>query len=310
MLYDPTKPYKEAILEICRSTWSGHRVVMPDGSPYPVIRQLAGTYVHHTDGVGTKGLFYWEARKSGPLAQDAFAMNLNDLAQIGANPEIVTNHIIIQEEDRPFILNTITHLAHLCKAYGIALVGGETSIMDNVRGADLSVTMTGHLAQVRPRTFKEGDVLIGLASSGLHSNGFTKVRQALGEGIRPEFLIPTKLYFPDVIYAFDVTELAACHITGGAFSKLKSYLPDLDAIIMRDHPLDPQPIFHELYATGINDRDMYQTFNCGIGFILAVPQEHHAQVADIVGGHVIGKVVKGLGQVHIQSKFADTHVVL
>lgn len=307
-MYDPTKPYREAILDICRSTWDD-KVIMSSGIPYPVIMTAGGYKVHHSDGVGTKGLFYWMAREASGVAQDAFAMNLNDLAQIGARPEIMTDHIIVQEEDRDFILAILTNLASLCKEYRCALLGGETSVMDTINGMDLGVTMTGSVTDLSSRYFRAGDRLIGLASNGLHSNGFTKVRQVLGDKLRLEYLLPTRLYWKSVMPMFEVADVRACHITGGAFSKLKPYLPDLDAVIIQ-HDLEPQPIFHELYNKGVPDREMYQTFNCGIGFVLSVPEEQATQVARLAGGHIIGKVVKGLGQVHIQSKFSGNQVIL
>ena len=173
--------------------------------------------------------------------------------------------------------------------------------------------MTSFIRTPRTSQFKVGDVLIGLKSSGLHSNGFTKVRSLFGQGEwREDFVRPTEIYL-DVVHAilkkYEVHGMM--HITGGAFTKLRDLLKGADAVIKQPVKLAPQPIFHELYKRGVSDRDMYRTFNCGIGFVLAVPGKSVKKIIAMTpGSAVIGRVVKGKGMVHIQSAFSGKTIVL
>ena len=100
------------------------------------------------------------------------------------------------------------------------------------------------------------------------------------------------------------------HITGGAFTKLKDLLPGADARVTRDHGLEPHPIFRELHQEGVGDQEMYKTFNCGVGFVLGVPQQQASACVDTIKkagfeSDVVGEVVKGEGRVHVASKFSD-----
>jgi phosphoribosylformylglycinamidine cyclo-ligase len=315
-MYDVTKPYKTQILEMIRTTWADARYteavldVQALCQPYPlhVPVYLASMCLDHMDGIGTKGLFHWERRTFRQAAQDAFAMNLNDLAVSRAEPVKMLDHIVLPEDDHEAVLMVVDELARLCREYRLALVGGETSVQDTMRGMDVTVAMSGVCRKNYGNAFRPGDALVGIASSGLHSNGFTKVRQVLGDIFRPEYVVPTRLYWRQAQEACKGDVRGMCHVTGGAFTKLLPYLPNATARITRKHGLLPQAIFRELHAEGVTDAEMYKTFNCGVGYILGVPTKRAGDICRLVGGEVIGEVTKGERSVVIDSMFSGESV--
>jgi len=309
-MYEPIKPYKKKILELVRKTWETPYVSIRDNI-YPIIeKKFSYPEVDHTDGIGTKGIYHWKQGTFRNAVLDALAMNLNDLAIARAVPYKLQNHIIIPEEDER-ILKIIEVLSEECKKREIAITGGETSIHNNISGLDISITISGFIKEVKKNKFKEGDILIGFRSNGLHSNGFTKVREVFGEEDRVEFIEPTKIYLDEILdlnSKFDIHGMM--HITGGAYSKLKDLLENTDVEINRIHKLEPQNIFKELYKRGVSDEKMYKTFNCGIGFILSVSSEDADNVINGLEADIIGKVVSGTGKVKIESMFSDKVIEL
>jgi phosphoribosylformylglycinamidine cyclo-ligase len=306
-MYDPTKPYKHQILKIIQETWDTPYVTVRPGT-YPLIEfELNYPEVDHTDGIGTKGVYHWNKRTFGNASLDALAMNLNDMAIMRATPYKLSNHIMIPQDDKEAIIEIVESRARECLARKIAMTGGETSIHDNMQGMDISITMTGFVTDHKPNHFSEGDVLIGLGSSGLHSNGFTKVREVFKGEYRPAFNEPTRIYIDDIFRIDAMYGISGMmHITGGAFTKLKDLLPGLDAKINRNHNLKPQQIFYELRERGVSDEEMYKTFNCGIGFVLGAKEKDAMKIiSEIAEADVIGEVVKGAGKVIIQSMFSD-----
>lgn len=314
-MYDPTKPYKKQILELIKKTWETPYVSVK-GDIYPIIeRKFSYPEIDHTDGIGTKGIYHWQQRTFRNASQDALAMNLNDLALARARPYRLQNHILIPEDDKKAILEIIETLVKECQKREIAITGGETSIHDNLEGLEISITVSGFIKTRKPNKFEIGDVLIGIASSGLHSNGFTKVREVFGEKYQPEFVEPTSIY-QDAILAldeqFDIHGMM--HITGGAYTKFKDLLSDdMDLRIERNHKLTLQQIFKDLYKKGISDEEMYKTFNCGIGFVLsASPQEAEKIVSQLDDDgfktEVIGEITSGIGQIRIESMFSNKEI--
>jgi phosphoribosylformylglycinamidine cyclo-ligase len=306
-MYNPSKPYTGIVTNQSARTWTTKYVrVMPDGFVYrrftmPVYETC------HTDGIGTKGIFHWEKRTFRNAVIDAMAMNLNDLLMYRAKPFLIVNHIFVPKEDIPAIRDIITALADECCEREIAIAGGETSIHNNEDGLEISISMMGFAEERFPNLFREGDVLVGLASSGIHSNGFTQIRSLMESGLKfnDEWLTPTRIYeLPD--RPLDIKGIQ--HITGGAFTKLKSRLFNIDAVISRDHKLEPQNMFKDIYAVKSDDRMMYETFNCGIGMVLAIDKYRAKQIIDKIGGEVIGVLQSGTGKVIIESKFSATTV--
>src|SRR3989344_4818638 len=193
----------------------------------------------------------------------------------------------------------------------IAMTGGETSIHSDSHGMDISITVSAFLKRRRKNQCRVGDVLIGLPSSGLHSNGITKVRELFGKQYRKEFTEPTKIYLDSVLSVLDTHKVnGMMHITGGAFTKLKDILGKADAVLSHDKRYAPK-IFRDIYAKGVPNKVMYSTFNCGVGFILSVPQsEVKSILLKLKKGFVLGEVTKGNGTVHIISAFSDRKLVL
>lgn len=311
-MYNVTKPYRYKIKELIQSTWDTPWVSIQDGVYSLITKKFDYPEVDHTDGIGTKGEYHWQHKTIKNAVIDALAMNLNDLILMGAVPYKLQNHIIIPEDDHKAIEEIVSCLVEECRKRDIAITGGETSIHNNTTALDLSITISGFVREVRFNQFQEGDVLIGIASSGLHSNGFSKVRAVFGDVFYPELTEPTRIYSDELLPLLSKYQInGMMHITGGAFTKLKDLLPGLNAVITKNHRLLPQKIFHKLYASGISDEEMYSTFNCGIGFVLSTPKEYAQVLTGLIkDSDIIGMITKGESGVIIQSAFSEKQVEL
>lgn len=331
-MYDTTKPYKIRILEAIRSTWEQSpeaictydaKVYQIPGMPYPFVRHrnieagggCAMLEVDHTDGIGTKGMMHVLTRRWDVAAQDALAMNLNDLLMVRAKAYKLQNHLMMQYDNHEDIVKIIEALAGLCRKYGIAMTGGETSIMNNLNGMDLSVTVTGVVRDHQPCLMSTGDILIGLPSSGPHSNGYTTIRFFFGSVPHPEFIEPTTIYWDKVYPRLDDIN-AAMHIAGGGFTRLKDHMQPGQVVNIKRyktrHPAfekiwkQGNSSFYEMSGNRLTEEKMYSTFNCGFGMILSVPPEKVEALAPL-GGEVIGEVVAGdVSQINIESIFSDS----
>jgi phosphoribosylformylglycinamidine cyclo-ligase len=295
-MYKPSKPYKQKIIEEIKKTWHTPYVSVHFNT-YPIIvRRFDHAEVDHTDGIGTKGVYHWKKQTWRAAVLDALAMNLNDLAIVRAVPYKLSNHITVPEEDVR-IFKIIQALAKECRQRKIAIVGGENSFHDTIDGLDISMTISGFVQKPKPNIFRVGDVLIGLKSSGIHSNGFSLVRKLFPNELRSEFTVPTAIYLDNILALLDrFTVHGMMHITGGAFTKLKDILKNADAVIEHPKKLLPQSIFYDIYTKGVSSEVMYTTFNCGIGFVLSVPKSEAPQVLQhLKNAAVIGQIVKGSG---------------
>jgi len=310
-MYNPTKPYKHQILKLIESTWNTPYVKVERGL-YPVFKKKFSTWeVQHTDGIGTKGLYHWQKHTFDNAVIDAFAMNLNDLAMVGAVPYAIQNHIVLPKDDHGVILAIVKKLASECRKRNIAMTGGETSIHSDVKGMDISITVSAFLKERPKNQCKVSDVLIGLPSSGLHSNGITKVRELFGKRYRKEFTDPTRIYIDDVLPVLKKHKVnGMMHITGGAFTKLKDILHNADVVISQPKK-HVSKIFHDIYAKGVSNKVMYSTFNCGIGFVLSVPKTEAGPIlTKLKKSFVMGEVIQGTGVVRINSIFDGRKVIL
>ena len=308
-MYTPEKPYKKQIVELIKKTWETPYVSIQNNI---VKKKFSYLDIDHTDGIGTKGIYHWQQRTFKNAILDALAMNLNDLAVMRARPYKLQNHIFIPKEDKR-ILEIIQVLSEECKKREIAITGGEVSFHNNINGLDISMTVSGFVKNYKPNKFEIGDTLVGFKSNGLHSNGFTRIREIFGKEYKPEFVEPTSIYL-DTILALDekFNIHGMAHITGGAYAKLKDLLINADAQLKRNHKLQPHFIFKELYQKGISDEEMYKTFNCGIGFILSVnPKEADRILSKIkdFNADIIGKIVPGTGKVKIDSLFSNKEII-
>jgi len=302
---------KEQVIKLIQKTWNTPYISVKNQI---VKKKFSLPECHHSDGIGTKGIYHWQKRTFKNAVLDALAMNLNDLVIMGAKPYAVVDHLLLPRDDKEIILEIIKHLSQECRKRNIAISGGEISYHNNLEGIDLSITMLGFIEKVRVNRFKTGDVLIGIASSGLHSNGFTKVREIFGKKTKAEFTTPTLIYFDAVFSLLKKFNIhGMIHVTGGAFTKLKDILKNADAVIKRNHKLKPQKIFMEIYKKGISDEEMYGIFNCGIGFILSVsPKEAGKILSEIKNfkSGVIGEILPGNGKIKIESSFSNKKITL
>lgn len=311
-MYDPTKPYKKQIFELIEETWDNPYISVKK-DVYSIIRKNFDLpEIDHSDGIGSKGVYHWEKRTFKNAVLDSLAMNLNDLALMRAIPYKLQNHIIIPEDDKEAILEIVGSLSEICQERKIAITGGETSIHNNIEGMDIGMTVSGVLPTEKPNQIIADDVLVGFKSSGLHSNGFSKVREVFGSEYRKEFTEPTAIYIDTVLEIdkkFDIHGMM--HMTGGSYTKLKDIISNVDLEINNQHKLKPQEIFIEMHKKGVSDEDMYKTFNCGVGFIISTFQ---ADADEIIRKYpettdIIGRAKAGDGKVSVDSAFSDTRVI-
>lgn len=307
-MYDSTKPYKQKIIELTKTTWPTPYLSCKNGI---VIKKFSFPEYHHSDGIGSKGIYHFEKRSFKNAVIDSLAMNLNDLAMIGAEPYALIDHIMIPKDDHRAILEIVRNLSYKAREYHIAITGGETAVHSDGEGLEISITMLGFVKTLRTNQIRKDDLIIGLESNGLHANGFTKVREIFKKEFRQDFIRPTNIYLNTILKLVKKYNISGMmHITGGAFTKIKDISAGCNVII-NQRELRPQKIFDEIYNRGVSDSEMYKIFNCGIGYILAV-KKNEAQkcLLDIKDfkARIIGEAVDGSGQIIIHSKFSDNVV--
>ncbi len=313
-MYDPTKPYIPEIKRLIQTTWDtkylkvDYRGVLRKSNAH-------GVEWRHTDGIGTKGENHWRKRTFAAAVQDALANSLNDAARDRATPFEICSHHFFPCDDYEAIIEVQSHLARHCQARDIAITGGETAIHEGSKGLEISITMLGIKRSLEANQFRDGDVLIGIGSSGAHSNGFTQIHSVYHdwESLPDDITTPTLIYY-DVIDSVDriVGIHGMTNITGGVFTKMKEQLGAHNAYIHRRHTLTPHPIFWEMLARGVSEGGMYCTFNCGIGFVIGVdPNVVNISLKIIreqFNADVIGEVKSGSGIVRIESMFSHNIV--
>jgi len=311
-MYNPTKPYKKKIFELIEKTWQTPYVSV-EKNVYPIIKRKSNFIeVDHTDGIGSKGVYHWKRRTFKNAVLDVLAMNLNDLALMRAIPYKMQNHIILPQDDHQAILKIVREMSKECVKRKIAMTGGETSIHNNMDGMDIGMTVSGIIKNARPNQIEPGDVIIGLKSNGLHSNGFTKVRELFSKEILNDFTKPTKIYLDEILLANKSINIhGMMHITGGAFSKLKDIACGADVILDQINNVPMSKIFKTIYQKMPNDMTMYETFNCGIGFVLSVSEKDVKKVlTKMSDAHIIGHAKKGSGKITIRSSFSNKNIEL
>ena len=314
-MYDTTKPYKKQILELIKQTWITPHVRVDDGLCF---RKNSHPDYVHTDGIGTKGFYHWKQRSFENAVIDALAMNLNDLASEFAIPYAVSDHLFLPNDDHKAILQIVELLTTKCKKRDVAIVGGETAVHNDMNGLELSLTMLGFVERPRLNRVMPGDVLVGIESNGLHSNGFSKVREVYGKEYKPDFIEPTHIYLEEILdlgRQFDIH--GRINITGGAFRRLIDLMPNYSSIVIsRTHKLKPQDIFFDLWERGVTDDEMYKTFNCGIGYVFSVDKLTANQILDQLRNFkcdIIGEVIDKVDiydrphrhSIKIESMFSD-----
>ncbi len=255
--------------------------------------------VSGTDGVGTKLKLAFTLNKHNTVGIDCVAMCVNDIICCGATPLFFLDYIAVGKNIPTRIEQIVAGIAEGCTQAGCALIGGETAEMpgfypeDEYDMAGFAVGMVDKKKILDPSSVKAGDILIGLPSSGLHSNGFSLVRKIfenddllehredLRASLAETLITPTKIYVKEILaLQKEVSIKALCHITGGGlYENIPRALPDGLGARINKSSFPSQPIFKLLQEKGnIPERDMYNTFNMGLGMcaILAPEQANSA----------------------------------
>ena len=284
------------------------------GMEHPVL-------VSGTDGVGTKLKIAFLMDKHDTVGIDCVAMCVNDVICCGAKPLFFLDYIACGKNVPERIAEIVSGVAEGCVQSGAALIGGETAEMPGfypVNEYDLAgfaVGMVDKKSILDNKTMREGDIVIALPSSGVHSNGFSLVRKVFdiehcdlkspreelnGKSLGEALLAPTKIYVKPMLALFDKVKVkGVSHITGGGFfENIPRSIPDgLGAEIEKSAVKIP-PIFRLIQKAGnVPERDMFNTFNMGVGMSVVVAEKDEAAALEILrangeNAYTIGKIVK------------------
>lgn len=274
-----------------------------------------------TDGVGTKLKLAFEMNKHDTIGVDAVAMCVNDIICSGAEPLFFLDYIATGHIAPEHVAEIVKGISNGCKESLCALVGGETAEMPGFYPAGeydvagFAVGIVDRKRMIDGSKIQPGDVIIGLPSTGVHSNGFSLVRklvevagvkldsysEALGETYGEALLKPTKLYVKSVLAAKSVAGIKGiAHITGGGFiENVPRTLPEGVSAKINLKAIEKPPIYQFLEeASGLSIEELYNTFNMGIGMMLVVDTQAVNQVIEAIKGigekaSVIGEIVPG-----------------
>ena len=279
--------------------------------------------VSGTDGVGTKLRFAMLLDKHDTIGIDAVAMCVNDIICCGARPLFFLDYIACGKNYPEKIAAIVAGVAEGCVRSGSALIGGETAehpgMMpeDDYDLAGFSVGIVDKKKIIDNTRMKEGDVVIALASSGVHSNGFSLVRKVFdvennttltdpceelgGKSIAETLLTPTRIYVKPVLALLEEVDVKGIsHITGGGFyENIPRSIPDGLTAKITKSAVKVLPIFKMIERVGnVPERDMYNTFNMGVGMSIVVPADQVETALEILRGagedaYVIGEIIKG-----------------
>jgi len=245
-----------------------------------------------TDGAGTKTLVAEKLNKYDTIGIDLIAMVVNDLICDGFEPVALSDYIVVRESDEHFMKELGKGLLKGAKEANIAIVSGETAVHPNVNQKfDLGATALGIAEKILNPTAKEGDIIIGLKSSGIHSNGISLARKLFenDEKLLREVLKPTKIYVKEILNLIsNVNVKGLSHITGSGFLKLKRVTSGAKIEI----PEIPY-IFNKIMEKGVDFEEMCRTYNMGIGFAVVVDKKDVDKALDFLkDGKIIGEVTK------------------
>lgn len=280
------------------------------------------TLVSGTDGVGTKLKIAFELDKHDTVGIDCVAMCVNDIACAGGEPLFFLDYIACGKNKPKRIAEIVSGVAEGCRQSNAALIGGETAEMpgfypiDEYDLAGFAVGIVDEKDLVTGKDLKEKDVLIGMASSGIHSNGYSLVRkvfrierealniryESLGQTLGEALITPTKIYVKALrtIREAGVRIKACSHITGGGFyENIPRMLIDGTHAVINKNSYEIPPIFKMLSTDGdVAEQMMYNTYNMGIGMMLAVdPQDVDKTMEAIKAAgetpYIVGEIISG-----------------
>ena len=276
-----------------------------------------------TDGVGTKLKYAFIADKHDTIGIDAVAMCVNDIVCQGAKPLFFLDYFATGKLSPETVATVVSGVAEGCRQSGAALIGGETAEMPGFYSdgeydiAGFAVGIVDKKKIINGSKIKPGDVLIGLKSSGIHSNGYSLVRKLFGEdksaletydpclGARPidVLLTPTRIYVRTILSLIERVKVKGiAHITGGGFiENIPRIFPDGVGCEIRLNSYEVPPVFNVMQEiAGISDEQIYNTFNMGIGMVVCVNKRDADKTIEVLKElgedcAVIGKTVKGSG---------------
>ena len=269
---------------------------LPEGYKKPVL-------VSGTDGVGTKLRLAIDLKQHRGVGIDLVAMCVNDLIVQGAEPLFFLDYYATGKLDVDVAADVVTGIGDGCEQSGCALIGGETAEMPGMYehgDYDLAGFCVGVVEKddiIDGSKVAEGDALIALASSGPHSNGYSLIRKIIevsgadlesdlhGRTLAQHLLEPTRIYVKSVLELIkQVPVHALSHITGGGFwENIPRVLPKGAKAVIDGNSWDWPVIFDWLKDNGnVSMKEMYRTFNCGVGMVIAVPQEHAERAVDVL----------------------------
>ena len=284
--------------------------------------------VSSTDGVGTKLKIAFTLNKHNTVGIDLVAMSVNDIITCGAKPLFFLDYISIGKLSKKVVVELIKGITEGCKIADCALLGGETAEMPGFYPegeydlAGFAVGIVEKSKIIDGRKIKKGDSVIGIASNGLHSNGFSLARKVLLEEKRydlektvpslkktlgEELLAPTRIYVQPILCLLEKYKiLGIAHITGGGIvENIPRILPE-EVSVKIDRESCPTPsIFSFIQKEGkISNEEMYRTFNMGIGMVLIVRPDKAEQIINELkiikyDSYIVGKVIKGNKQIII-----------
>jgi phosphoribosylformylglycinamidine cyclo-ligase len=267
-----------------------------------------------TDGVGTKLMIAEALNKWDTVGIDCIAMNVNDTICVNAEPTSFVDYIAIDKPNEEITREIGKGLQKGAELSNMEIVGGEIAVLPEiVNGVDLSGTCLGYVAKDRiitGETCEEGDLIVALKSSGIHSNGLTLARKiveannigwndsisGLSKSIGEELLTPTEIYVKQVL---EITSQFKVHglvdITGGGLRNILRMRKGLQYVI--SDPVKPAPIFTKLQELGeVEDKEIYQTLNMSMGFTIIAPADDAEQIAKkYSNAEIVGRVQKGDG---------------
>lgn len=266
--------------------------------------------VSGTDGVGTKLKIAMLQDKHDTIGIDCVAMCVNDIICCGAKPIFFLDYIACGKNFPEKIAEIVSGVAEGCVQSGCALIGGETAehpgMMpeDDYDLAGFAVGIVDKKNIFNTASVKAGDIIIALPSSGVHSNGFSLVRKVFGEEalageLGAKLLTPTRIYVKDILAISELVSIKACaHITGGGFyENIPRALPDGVAAKIKKDDVRIHPLFKEIADTGnIPERDMFNTFNMGVGMCVIVDKaDAEKALSAVEDAYILGECVEGEG---------------
>lgn len=283
--------------------------------------------VSGTDGVGTKLKLAFLMNKHDTIGQDCVAMCVNDIICCGAKPLFFLDYMALGKNVPEVVATIVKGVADGCKMAGCSLVGGETAEMPGFykQGeydlAGFSVGVVEKEKMIDSQNIEVGDQVIGIASSGVHSNGFSLVRkifdinedninqyqEELGMTLGEALLTPTKIYVKAILKLLETVQVKGIsHITGGGFyENMPRMLREGVSLKIQKDSYPVLPIFKLIQKVGnIPERDMYNTFNMGIGMAVIVKKEEVQKAIGILEqqgekAYVIGEVIEGQKEIEI-----------